>query len=271
MLHAILNILKALKKDAKAGEPGHIYLIGIDGTPLALEKIRSGDFSDEVDVLLFPDISPSIISQGEPARGSRYRRRWSPLPPEYSGGIDTVPTNGGEAGKGKDPQQIKGSDRIKKWVEGGGTVVALDGSSEFIIDLFELPVTDVLDDVPRSAFNCPGSSLRVEMNMESPLSFGMREEEVIYFANSPAFRTRVPDPRFGREVIARYPDDETDILVSGYLEGGDLLEKRAAMVEFSIGDGKVILIGFRPQHRAQPVRTFKLLFNTLYSLEAITE
>jgi ABC-type sugar transport system substrate-binding protein len=48
MLPAILNTLKALKKDAKAGEPGHIYLIGIDGTPLALDKIRSGELDASV-------------------------------------------------------------------------------------------------------------------------------------------------------------------------------------------------------------------------------
>jgi hypothetical protein len=98
----------------------------------------------------------------------------------------------------------------------------------------------------------------------------MLPEEIVYFADSPAFRTRVPDPRFERNVIARYPDDDKDILVSGYLEGGELLEKRAAMVEFSVGEGRVILIGFRAQHRAQPLRTFKLLFNTLYQLEADT-
>jgi glutamine amidotransferase-like uncharacterized protein len=113
--------------------------------------------------------------------------------------------------------------------------------------------------------------LRVEMNLDSPLSFGMRAEEAVYFAGSPAFRTQVPDPRFGRKVIARYPDDDKDILVSGYLEGGDLLEKRAAVVDFTVGEGHVILIGFRAQHRAQPVRTFKLLFNTLYSLERVSD
>jgi len=232
------------------------------------EQIRSGKFTTDVDVLLFPDVSPSIIAKGEPAKESRYRRWWTPMPPEYSGGIDTLPKPDDKAKKKKDEgKKTKGGERIKKWVEAGGTVVALDSSSQYFIDLFELPVSNVLNEVSSNRFNCPGSSLRVLMNMESPLSFGMLQEEVVYFANSPAFRTRVPDPRFGRKVIARYPDDDKDILVSGYLEGGELLEKRAAVVEFSVGKGRVILIGFRAQHRAQPLRTFKLLFNTLYKLE----
>ena len=45
MLPGVLNALKSLKKDAKVGAPGHIYLISIDATPLALDKIRS----DELD------------------------------------------------------------------------------------------------------------------------------------------------------------------------------------------------------------------------------
>jgi hypothetical protein len=236
------------------------------------EQIRSGEFTDEVDVLLFPAVSPSIISQGEPAKGSRYRRWWTPRPPKYSGGIDTFPKTDDAAKKKKDEvKKTKGGERIKKWVEGGGTVVALDSSSQYFIDLFELPVSDVLAKVDHDDFNCPGSTLRVEINTESPLTFGMQAQEAIYFADSPAFRTRVPDPRFERTVIARYPNDDKDILLSGYLEGGDLLEKRAAAVEIEVGKGKVILIGFRAQHRAQPLRTFKLLFNTLYTLEAAND
>ena len=233
------------------------------------EQIRSGVFTDEVDVLLFPDVSPSIISMGEPAKGSRYRRRWTPMPPKYSGGIDTVAKTDDTAKKKKDEvKQVKGGERIKKWVEAGGTVVALDSSSQYFIDLFELPVNNVLAKVDGDDFNCPGSTLQVEMNMDSPLTFGMQAKEGIYFGDSPAFQTRVPDPRFNRNVIARYPSNDKDILLSGYLEGGKLLEKRAAVVEIEVGKGRVILIGFRAQHRAQPVRTFKLLFNTLYTMEA---
>jgi len=190
------------------------------------------------------------------------------MPPEYSGGIDTFPKTDDTAKKKKDEvKKTKGGERIKKWVKAGGTVVALDSSSQYFIDLFGLPVDDALAKVDRGDFNCPGSTLQVGMNMDSPLTFGMRAQEAIYFADSPAFRTRVPDPRFERTVIARYPGDDKDILISGYLEGGGLLEKRAAVVEIEVGKGRVILIGFRVQHRAQPVRTFKLLFNTMYKLD----
>ena len=110
-----------------------------------------------VDVLLFPAVDPSIISKGEPAKGSRAYRRWAPMPPEYAGGIDTTPEPDDTAKKKKDDvKKIKGGERIKKWVEAGGTVVALDSSSQYFIDLFELPVNDVLAKVDRDALQLPG-------------------------------------------------------------------------------------------------------------------
>ena len=70
--------------------------------------------------------------------------------------------------------------------------------------------------------------------------------------------------RFDRRVVASYPEYDDQILVSGYLKGADLLERRAAVVDLRVGKGRVVLIGVRAQHRAQPHRTFKLLFNSLY-------
>ncbi len=236
-------------------------------TSIANEHIRSGEFAGEVDVLLFPDVDPAIIATGKPDSNSPSSRFWSPLPPLYSGGIDEWTTEDDDT-RSKAPRKVKGGARIEEWVRNGGTVVALGSSGEYFIDLFKLPVSNVLAKVSREAFNCPGSTLRVFMNTDSPLTFGMLPEEAIYFGESPAYQTRVPDARFDRTVIARYPADDKDILVSGYLEGGELLEKKAAAVEFEVGRGKVILIGFHAQHRAQPLRTFKLLFNTLYRLQA---
>ncbi len=143
-------------------------------------------------------------------------------------------------------------------------MVALDSSTGYFIELFGLPVVNVLDGVESDRFSAPGSMLRLLVDNTHPLGFGLRQEEVGYFASAPAFRTAVPDASFDRRVIARYPDHRDDILVSGYLKGAELLERRAVVVEFRVGKGRVVLIGFRAQHRAQPHRTFKLLFNALY-------
>jgi ABC-type sugar transport system substrate-binding protein len=42
MLAGVLNVLKSAGKLKPVGAPGHIYLVSIDGTPLALQDIRAG-------------------------------------------------------------------------------------------------------------------------------------------------------------------------------------------------------------------------------------
>jgi hypothetical protein len=63
------------------------------------------------------------------------------------------------------------------------------------------------------------------------------------------------------EVIATYVD--RDILQSGWLLGEQVIAKKAAAVVVKQGAGKVVLLGFRPQHRDQTHGTFKLVFNAL--------
>jgi hypothetical protein len=65
-------------------------------------------------------------------------------------------------------------------------------------------------------------------------------------------------------VLASYPRQPEDILLSGYLKGAELLTNRVAAVDLEVGNGRITLIGFHAQQRAQPHRTFKMLFNSLY-------
>lgn len=65
-------------------------------------------------------------------------------------------------------------------------------------------------------------------------------------------------------MLAAYPEDARDILLSGWARGEERLTRRAAAVAVTFGKGRIVLFGFRPQHRAQTHATFPMLFNALY-------
>jgi hypothetical protein len=64
-------------------------------------------------------------------------------------------------------------------------------------------------------------------------------------------------------VIARYAS--RDLLVSGWLVGDHVIAGRTAIAEVTIGAGRVVVLGFPVQHRAQSLATFRLLFNALFT------
>ena len=61
--------------------------------------------------------------------------------------------------------------------------------------------------------------------------------------------------------VATYPG--RDILQSGWLLGEESIANTAAIVDVAKGEGAVVMIGFRPQHRAQTHGTYKFFFNAL--------
>ena len=80
--------------------------------------------------------------------------------------------------------------------------------------------------------------------------------------SSPVFST---EEGFEGHVLAKY-DVNGSPLLSGYFLGEEYVQGYAAALDVQYGDGRVVLLGFRPQWRAQPFGTFKVLFNAaLYS------
>ena len=83
----------------------------------------------------------------------------------------------------------------------------------------------------------------------------------LFLAGSQAYEVTSTDSSQDVEIFSTYV--ERDILQSGWLLGEQVIAKKAAAVAVKHGEGRVVLIGFRPQHRDQTHGTFKLVFNAL--------
>ena len=63
-------------------------------------------------------------------------------------------------------------------------------------------------------------------------------------------------------MVARYPN--RGLNASGWTRGEETIAAHAASVAIRFDSGgRLVLLGLRPQHRAQTHATFKLLFNAL--------
>lgn len=111
-------------------------------------------------------------------------------------------------------------------------------------------------------FWCPGSTLHMSFDNTNPMAYGMPSAGVgVYLEGDPAFQINPGEHNESYEVIATYAG--RDILQSGWLVGEQVIARKAAMVVAHQGQGRIVLIGFRAQHRAQTYGTFKLLFNAM--------
>jgi hypothetical protein len=155
--------------------------------------------------------------------------------------------------------------QFKAFVEAGGILVCLGRACDVVLEPFELPVRNVLAQVSRRDFDCPGSILGIEVDNLHPLAYGMPTKSVAFFHNSLAFEVLTPSESTTVQVVAHYA--ASDVLRSGYLLGEDRIAGKPAVLDVKLGRGRVILIGFPSQHRGQSHATFKFLFNSIYEAE----
>jgi hypothetical protein len=217
--------------------------------PVTLDNatIRKGGLKNRFDAIILPDVSKEVIATGKPRREDGAMAYFVDLPPEYQGGLDK-----------------EGAKALKDFVSAGGTLIAFAAACDYVIGEFNVPVVNTLARARPEEFGCPGSLLRVNVRQGLPETAGLPEEMAVFADKPIAFQTALPGRELDRWVLATYPDDPRDVLLSGWIRGEDKLTRKAAAVAASYGQGRVVLLGFRPQHRAQTNATFPFVFNAIY-------
>ncbi len=194
--------------------------------------IRRGGLNSKFDAVILSSQSSTQIINGNVA---------GTLPAEYTGGIT-------EAG-------VK---NLKQFVTNGGMLICFDDSCDLAIKEFSLPLRNVLEGVRTSEFYCPGSIVTLEVDNKNPIAAMLPATVPAYFINSAAFAATADA---NVRVIARYAKE--NVLLSGWLLGEDKLRGHIALAEVGAGKGRIVLFGFRPQHRGQSWATLPFIWNAL--------
>jgi hypothetical protein len=151
-----------------------------------------------------------------------------------------------------------GYKNLARFVDDGGTLICFDGSCGQLIKQFKLPLRNALEGVRSTDFYCPGSILRIDVDMSNPIARTMSKDTNAYFIGSSAFDTA---DNGKVQVIARYAKE--GVLRSGWLRGEDKIKDKIALAEVGMGKGRIVLFGFRPQHRGQTWGTFPFIWNAI--------
>jgi hypothetical protein len=217
-------------------------------------EVKAGNLESKYDTIILPADSIAAMT------GER--------PPQGQGG----PGGGGGGGFGGGPDNTPaeyrsglGADGVKAlqaFVQKGGTLLTFANAGDLPIQRFSLPVRNIVSGLPSKSFWSPGSTLRVTFANSNPLVYGMPNEGLaLFMAGGQVYEVTSTDRSQDVEILTTYL--ERDILQSGWLLGEQVIAKKAAAVSVKHGAGKVVLIGFRPQHRDQTHGTFKMVFNAL--------
>jgi hypothetical protein len=219
-------------------------------TRVDADEIRQGGLNAKYDAVLIADDTVRAIVGAGGSEAAATPFSPAGLPAEYSKTLGAP-----------------GVDALKEFVRGGGSLVLLDNSTALATERFGVPVRNPIAGLSEKEFFAPGSSLRVHVDPTQPLGYGMPKETTVVFFESVAFDINNSIANDQIKVVARYHD--RDLLRGGWLDGEKYLVGMPALLDVGYGKGRIAMIGFRAQNRAQAYGTFKVLFNALYQAGAV--
>ncbi len=217
----------------------------LDRAEFPYTSLSAGDITEGrlagYNVIVIPSVPVQGLTgsdnQNTPAGGGRGQS----TPPEYR----AVPGPAGVA-------------NLKSFAESGGTLVLMGQASALpIVQKWDIGVSQPAVQRPV----CKGSILRIQVDPSTKAGYGYSDEEACWFLdNSTPFFTTTPGSK--ARVVASYPA-QGDLLLSGYISGGDVLRGAAAIIEAPLGAGRVILLAPDVLYRAQTSGTYMFFWNAL--------
>jgi hypothetical protein len=220
------------------------------------QTLDAGNLADKFDVLIF-------VTGAIPLRDARVDTQFARLPnpeeipDEFRGWLGSVSV-------------AKTVPQLQKFMEAGGAILTI-GSSTNLGYLAGLPMANALIErlpdggerpLTRDKFYVPGSILQARVDNTNPLAYGMPEKADFFFDQSPVFRLKPEAALKGVRPVAWFASDRP--LRSGWAWGQKYLQDGVAVIEASVGKGRLFLFGPEIAFRAQPHGTFKFLFNGIH-------
>jgi Zinc carboxypeptidase len=226
-------------------------------------RLDAGNLNAAFDVLIFPNGGIPATSGG--GRGGRGGGRGGGPVAEV---VDDIPQEyRSQVGRVSVDATIP---QLRRFIESGGTVIAIGDSAANLAAGLGLPLEDHLIEngapLPRARYFVPGSILTAQVDVTHPIAAGMHVRTDFFFDNSPVFRLAPGAGAAGVRAIASF--DSPAPLRSGWAWGQAYLNRGIVAVEAPLGTGRVLLFGPEILQRAQPHGTFKLLFNGILAAGA---
>jgi len=215
------------------------------------ETITGGQLAEAYDVIILPEEDLETMMGPD-------LEDWELKPPaEYRSGF-------GE----------EGVEALDRFVQNGGTLLTFGNAGDLPLQKFDLPVENKAEGLvggdaqygggsgEAGEFWAPGSTLRMNVDNDHPLAYGMPSTAYgLFWAENQVYQTHINPRSQDMHRFATYR--ERDVLQSGWLEGEEFIAEEAAAISVAHGEGDVVLLGFRPQFRHTTHGTFKFIFNAL--------
>jgi hypothetical protein len=169
------------------------------------------------------------------------------------------------------------SDRIKAWVQNGGTLITIKSGTDWAIRQGMtkeklIPATDSIKpgsnvrlnyDIAtdnEGAKSLGGSIFQVDLDTTHPVGFGFTSRKVSVYRNAQTYLAPSANPY---STVAQYTNDP---LIGGYLhpQSAKKVKNSAAIIVAQEGEGRLIMFTDDPNFRGAWYGTNKLFLNALF-------